>query len=150
MTIQADFEDRFDSAVPPIVWVDAVAGSWTAYTCLAYSDSTKEAILNLIAHLLVVDAMPGTSAARTAESKSVGSVSVSYGAATSGSNMAIRSEEAFCYYTEIQLRVGKVSQQAKADVVARKRKRKGRPLKLKQFLLTGGEGDRNGRPHIGY
>lgn len=88
MTIQADFEDRFDSAVPPIVWVDAVAGSWTAYTCLAYSDSTKEAILNLIAHLLVVDAMPGTSAARTAESKSVGSVSVSYGAATSGSNMA--------------------------------------------------------------
>lgn len=84
MTIQADFEARF----PTITWVEAIASTWTAYACLAYSDSTKEAILNLIAHLLVVDAMPGTGAARTAESKSVGSVSVSYGAATSGSNMA--------------------------------------------------------------
>lgn len=87
MTIQTDFEARFASANPPIVWVEAVAASWPSYTCLAY-EGHEEAILNLIAHLLVTDAMPGTGSARTAESKSVGSVSVSYGSASSGSNLA--------------------------------------------------------------
>ena len=84
MTIQADFEARF----PSITWVESVASTWTAYTCLAYGDSTKEAILNLIAHLLVLESAPGTGSARTAESKSVGSVSVSYGSASSSSNLA--------------------------------------------------------------
>lgn len=84
MTIQADFEARF----PTIPWVAGIAESWTAYSCLAYGDGTKEAILNLIAHLLVIESSPGTGSARTAESKSVGSVSVSYGSATSSSNLA--------------------------------------------------------------
>ena len=86
MTIQTDFEERFDTASPPIVWVDAVANSWPSYTCLAY-EGNEEAILNLIAHLLVTEAAPGSGSARTAESKSVGSVSVSYGSATSKSNL---------------------------------------------------------------
>lgn len=84
MSIQTDFEARF----PTITWVEAVASTWTAYTCLAYGDSTKEAILNLIAHLLTLDALPGTGSARTAESKSVGSVSVSYGTSTTQSQWA--------------------------------------------------------------
>lgn len=87
MSIQTDFEARFANANPPIVWVDAVANSWPSYTCLAY-EGHEEAILNLIAHLLVIDSLPGTGSARTAESKSVGSVSVSYGSATSSSNLA--------------------------------------------------------------
>lgn len=84
MSIQTDFEDRF----PTITWVEAVASTWTAYTCLAYNDKNKEAILNLIAHLLTLDALPGTGSARTAESKSVGSVSVSYGTSTTTSQWA--------------------------------------------------------------
>lgn len=84
MSIQADFEARF----PIITWVEVVASTWTAYTCLAYNDKNKEAILNLIAHLLTLDALPGTGSARTAESKSVGSVSVSYGTSTTQSQWA--------------------------------------------------------------
>jgi hypothetical protein len=88
MTIQTDFEERFAGVAPPIVWQSWVESVWPSYTCLAYNDKNKEAILNLIAHLLVTDGQPGTGASRTAESKSVGSVSVSYGSASSGSNLA--------------------------------------------------------------
>ena len=83
MDIQSDFEARF----PCIVWVGGVANSWPSYTCLAY-EGREETILNLIAHLLVIEQQPGTGPARTAESKAVGSVSVSYGAANSGSGLA--------------------------------------------------------------
>lgn len=85
MTIQTDFEERFASAVPPIPWQPWVESVWPSYTCLQYDDKNKEAILNLIAHLLVTDGQPGTGASRTAESKSVGSVSVSYGSSMSDS-----------------------------------------------------------------
>lgn len=84
MTIKSDFEARF----PAIPWQDPPASSWTAYTCLEYNDKNKEAILNLIAHLIAIESQPGTGSSRTAESKSVGSVSVSYGSASSGSNLA--------------------------------------------------------------
>jgi hypothetical protein len=87
MTIQADFEARFATATPPVVWAAWVESVWPSYTCLAY-EGNQEAILNLIAHLLVLDSTPGTGSARTAESKSVGSVSVSYGSASSSSELA--------------------------------------------------------------
>lgn len=86
MSIQADFEARF----PLIPWVEEVASTWIYYTCLQYSDATKEAILNLIAHLLTLAALPGGGAVsqRSVASKSVGSVSVSYEASsTAGSNL---------------------------------------------------------------
>jgi len=85
MTIQTDFEARF----PSIPWVEEVASTWIYYTCLQYSDSTKEAILNLIAHLLTLASLPGSGSSRNVASKSVGSVSVSYEAsATQSSNLA--------------------------------------------------------------
>lgn len=85
MTIQTDFEARF----PTIPWVEEVASTWIYYTCLQYSDSTKEAILNLIAHLLTLASLPGSSSSRNVASKSVGSVSVSYEAsAAQSSNLA--------------------------------------------------------------
>lgn len=85
MSIQDDFEARF----PLIPWVEEIASTWIYYTCLQYSDSTKEAILNLIAHLLTLAALPGTGSSRNVASKSVGSVSVSYEAsATQSSNLA--------------------------------------------------------------
>jgi len=88
MTIQTDFESRFASAVPAIQWQPWIESVWPSYSCLTYTDGNKEAILNLIAHLLVTEGQPGTSAARTAESKSVGSVSVSYGTSSSTSELA--------------------------------------------------------------
>jgi hypothetical protein len=85
MTIQTDFEARF----PLIPWVEEVASTWIYYTCLQYSDSTKEAILNLIAHLLTLASLPGSGSSRNVASKSVGSVSVSYEAsAAQSSNLA--------------------------------------------------------------
>lgn len=84
MTIQTDFEARF----PTIPWQPWVESVWPSYTCLEYNDKNKEAILNLIAHLLVLEGMPGTGSARTEESKSVGSVSVSYGSASSDGSLA--------------------------------------------------------------
>lgn len=89
MTIQTDFEARFATAVPPIVWVEAIASTWIYYTCLEYVDPNKEAILNLIAHLLVTASAPGTGSTQNVASKSVGSVSVSFEAsATQSSNLA--------------------------------------------------------------
>lgn len=89
MSIQEDFEARFATAVPPIVWVEAIASTWTSYTCMVYSDSTKEAILNLIAHLLTLASRPGggASTSRNVASKAVGSVSVSYEGLASSSNL---------------------------------------------------------------
>lgn len=85
MSIQDDFEARF----PAIPWVEAVASSWVYYTCLQYSEATREAILNLIAHLLTLASRPGGGAtsSRNVASKSVGSVSVSYEASTSSGNL---------------------------------------------------------------
>jgi hypothetical protein len=84
MSIQTDFEGRF----PTIPWQPWVESVWPSYTCLTYNDKNKEAILNLIAHLLVLDGLPGTGSARTEESKSVGSVSVSYGSSANTSELA--------------------------------------------------------------
>lgn len=81
MTIQTDFEARF----PSIPWVEEVASAWPAYTCLEYNDQNKEAILNLIAHLLTLASAPGAGGGTPSKgiaSKSVGSVSVSYEAVT--------------------------------------------------------------------
>lgn len=77
MTIKEDYETRFGSCGP--VWIGPIADTWPAYAgCMQYNDINKEAILNLIAHLLVSATKPGTGTARNEASKSVGSVSVSY------------------------------------------------------------------------
>lgn len=89
MTIQTDFEERFP-AIPWMSWVESV---WPNYACrLVYNEKNKEAILNLIAHLLTMAARPGggSNTARNVASKSVGSVSVSY-EATAGSTSELAS-----------------------------------------------------------
>lgn len=83
MSIQTDFEERFP-LIPWQTWVESV---WPTYACcMQYNDKNKEAILNLIAHLLTLAGKPGggSNTARNVSSKSVGSVSVSY-EATAGS-----------------------------------------------------------------
>lgn len=89
MTIQTDFEERFAGVVPPIVWQPWVESVWPSYACcMVYDDKNKEAILNLIAHLLTLAARPGggSGTARNVSSKSVGSVSVSFEATAGGAS----------------------------------------------------------------
>lgn len=99
MSIQDDFEARF----PNIPWVEAIASTWPAYTCLQYNDQNKEAILNLIAHLLTLASAPGTSGggpARNVASKTVGSVSVSY-EATAGNTSSLASWYSTTMYGQV-------------------------------------------------
>lgn len=86
MTIKQDYEARFPCGGP--TWIEQVANTWESYTCMVYGDSTKEAILNLIAHLLTLAARPGggSGTARNVSSKSVGSVSVSFEATAGGAS----------------------------------------------------------------
>lgn len=86
MAIKEDYETRFGSCGP--TWIGAIADTWPAYAgCMQYNDVNKEAILNLIAHLMVSATKPGTGTARNEASKSVGSVSVSYEALPAADNV---------------------------------------------------------------
>lgn len=80
MTIKCDLYARFPelntNAIDAVI--DGVIDSWQSYTGLSYSTSTKEAVLNLIAHLAVIDSSASASPAGQLASVSVGSVSKSY------------------------------------------------------------------------
>lgn len=86
MALIDDFKTRFptftaatvDATFPQIETV------WPCYFGGAYeSDCNKEIILNLLAHLFVDETNSGTASVKSVDSKSVGSVSVSYSASTS-------------------------------------------------------------------
>lgn len=91
MALVDDFKARFPELVTQYgvnvvdQRVGILADVYTCYFCGNYDDKCdREAILNLIAHLLVVD-QSGSSASASGtggavSSKSVGNVSVSYGA----------------------------------------------------------------------
>lgn len=82
MTIQDDFLARFsefdasDVTEYPSLFDKSV---WGSYYGGDYTTENKEIILNLIAHLLTLEALPTSSAVRTQQSKSAGSVSESFG-----------------------------------------------------------------------
>lgn len=91
MALVDDFKARFPELVTQYGQavvdqrVGIFAGIYTCYFCGNYDDPCdREAILNLIAHLLVVDQAGSTASAAgvggAVSSKSVGSVSVGYGA----------------------------------------------------------------------
>ena len=90
MALIDDFKARFPEFEETLVdtWIPILEPVYPAYYALAYVAATQEATLNLLAHLLSLE--PGTglksakgSAASQLESgKTVGSVSVSYTAAT--------------------------------------------------------------------
>jgi hypothetical protein len=80
-----DFKARFPEIATATVdqWFPVVEPIWPCYYGRAYSaPCDKEAILNLIAHLIIVQSTAGTAAAKSVDSKSVGSVSVSYSGST--------------------------------------------------------------------
>jgi hypothetical protein len=80
MTIQCDFFARFpelnnDAASFAL---DTLVDVWPSYYGRPYNSSTKETILNLLAHLVTVNTTAGSGAKNALASKSVGSVSLSY------------------------------------------------------------------------
>lgn len=80
-----DFKARFPEIATATVdqWFPVVEPVWPCYFGRPYSaECDKEAILNLVAHLIIVQSTAGTAGLKSTESKSVGSVSVSYSSAT--------------------------------------------------------------------
>ncbi len=84
-----DFKARFpefpDSVVDP--YLPILEPAYPCYFNRSYEGCNVEAILNLIAHLLVLETGQGSEASQLESSKSVGSVSVSYVAPTASPNM---------------------------------------------------------------
>lgn len=79
---KARFPDDFETATVD-QFVPILEGVWPAYYGVDYDPSNatnKETILNLIAHLLVLETEDGSDALRSINSESVGSVSTSYNA----------------------------------------------------------------------
>lgn len=80
MALIDDFKARFpefptatvDTYLPILEYV------WPSYYAKDYTEETREAVLNLVAHLLVGETSSGSATAHDVQSKSVGSVSISY------------------------------------------------------------------------
>lgn len=80
MAIIDDFKQRFPNFPEADVdtYMPVVSEMWSCYWPQPYKACNKEVILNLIAHLIIVEKSPGTSSIRSQSSRSVGDVSVSF------------------------------------------------------------------------
>lgn len=86
MALVDDIKARFPEFDAAVVdqYVPTLAPVWPCYYGGDYDQPCdREIILNLVAHLLTGEQAASQSASRSAQSKSVGSVSVSYGTAES-------------------------------------------------------------------
>ena len=87
MSLLSDFKARFPEFATATVdqYVPILEPVLPAYYGEDYDPTNarnKEIVLNLTAHLIVMETMPGSASAQMVASKSVGSVSTSYQAAT--------------------------------------------------------------------
>lgn len=82
MALIDDFKARFPEFATATVdqYLPILEPVWPCYYGRPYEDCNQEIVLNLVAHLLVQETASGSSAAQVVQSKSVGSVSVSYAA----------------------------------------------------------------------
>lgn len=89
MALIDDFAERFPEFSQAVVdqYIPILEDVWPCYYGRAYEGCNKEIILNLIAHLVTMETSAGSSASRNVASKSVGSVSVSYEANRSNSEL---------------------------------------------------------------
>jgi len=81
MTVAADFKTRFPEFEAATVdqYIPILEPVWPCYWGGAYADPCgQEIVLNLLAHMLTAEISAGSETFKTAQSKSVGSVSVSY------------------------------------------------------------------------
>ena len=81
MAVSDDFKSRFPEfdAVTVDQYIPILEPVWPSYWGGDYAaPSGQEIVLNLIAHLITAEISAGSDNVKTAQSKSVGSVSVSY------------------------------------------------------------------------
>lgn len=80
MALIDDFKARFPEFDEAAVdkYLPILEPVWPCYFNKQYLDCNQEAILNLVAHLLVMEIRTNAAPAQTIASKSVGSVSTSY------------------------------------------------------------------------
>ena len=81
MAVLADFKIRFPEfdAVTVDQYIPILEPVWPCYWGGVYTDPCgQEIVLNLLAHLITIEISAGSENVKTAQSKSVGSVSVSY------------------------------------------------------------------------
>jgi hypothetical protein len=90
MALIDDFKARypeFDTAVVD-QYLPVLEDVWPCYYGQAYAACNKEIVLNLVAHLLVIQSAPSTAPIKEESSRSVGSVSVSFESRAAGSNLS--------------------------------------------------------------
>lgn len=80
MSLIADFKTRFTEFDDAVVdqYIPILEPVWPCYYGGAYTGCGVEIILNLIAHLLVIETSAGSANVKSIDSKSVGSVSLTY------------------------------------------------------------------------
>ena len=81
MTLLTDFKDRFPGIAPSTadLYVPILESVWPCYYNGAYTTACdKEIILNLLAHLVIIESNAGSGSIKVQQSKSVGNVSVSF------------------------------------------------------------------------
>ena len=80
MALIDDFKARFPEFATATVdtYLPILEPVWPCYYNRTYEACVQEAVLNLVAHLLVMETSSGSSSSQQVASKSVGSVSVSY------------------------------------------------------------------------
>lgn len=85
MTIKTDFENRFPEFDQADIdqYVPILEDVWPAYYGKDYEDN-KETVLNLIAHLVVMETQSGSGPMQAVQSKSAGNLSASYHAREQG------------------------------------------------------------------
>lgn len=80
MAILDDFKTRFpefDTAQAD-TYVPILEDVWPCYYGGKYEGCGQEIVLNLLAHMITIEASPGSGNVKSTQSKSVGNVSVSY------------------------------------------------------------------------
>ena len=91
MALVDDFQARFQGAFTSeqIQYVLPIyADNWQCYYGGEYNQCNQEIVLNLIAHLMVVDSRPSTAATRETTSRSADGVAVSYKASSGNSELS--------------------------------------------------------------
>ena len=90
MALIDDFKARFPEFSTAVVdqYLPILETVWPCYYPQKYAACNKEIILNLVAHLLVVEQSPGSTSVKEQSSRSVGNVSVSFESRANTSNMS--------------------------------------------------------------
>lgn len=89
MALIDDFRARFPEFADAVVdaYLPILEPVWPCYFSKPYTQCNVEAILNLVAHLVVLETDTDSAASQLMSSKSVASVSTSYVAPTASVNM---------------------------------------------------------------